>query len=313
VTFKDRPDIPTWHPSVKAFELLDRTGRHLAYFYFDPNPRVGKRTGAWNSDLISGGLLNGKVERPQVVNVTNFTPSTETAPSLLSLGEVTTLFHEMGHALHNMLSQAHYRSLFGTNVPWDFVELPSQLFENWALVPEVLDQYAHHYQTGERIPAALIEKAQKAANVGAAYSGVRQLFLASLDLGWYSQDIGDQTVEQFEDAVRTRFPILDGKGYSTSTSFSHIFAGGYSAGYYSYKWSEVLDADALEAFTENGMFDPHTAFLYQLHILEKGGSEAPDVLYRRFRGRDADPDAILRREGLAPAKPTEPTQLELPF
>lgn len=289
-----------WHADVTAYDVHnEKDGAFVGTFYADFFPRTGKKDGAWMTTYRDQGLFNGKVERPVIAIVCNFTKPTKDRPSLLTHDEVLTLFHEMGHAVHGLLSQVQYRSLAGTNVLWDFVELPSQAQENWVYEKETLDLFAAHYQTGERIPAGLIKKLNDSKNFMGGWAGLRQVNLATVDMAWHSTDpaaIND--VAAFEDSVTkdtSLFPRLAGP---TSTSFSHIFAGGYAAGYYSYKWAEVLDADTFELFEQKGLYDPESAEAYKNEILSRGGSEHPRVLYRRFRGRDADPDALFRREGL---------------
>ena len=249
------------------------------------------------------GLFAGKVHRPIIAIVCNFTESTPDHPSLLTFDEVLTLFREMGHAMHGMLSNVQYRSTAGTNVKWDFVELPSQLQENWAYQRETLDLISGHYQTGEKIPDDLVRKLNDSKNFMCAWAGLRQVNFGYLDMAWHSGDPSSITdVAAFEDKIcadTMLFPRLAGPH---SVAFSHLFGGGYSAGYYSYKWAEVLDADAFEAFQEKGLYDRKTADAYKTHVLAKGGSEPPRVLYARFRGRDADPDSLLRREGLLDQK-----------
>ncbi len=300
--FTKTDKYPLWHPDVQAFDLTsEKDGTFLGTLYADFYPRTGKKDGAWKTSYREQGLFNGKQEKPIVAIVCNFTKPTATKPSLLSHDEVLTLFHEMGHAIHALLSNVTYRSLSGTSVLWDFVELPSQVQENWCYEKETLDLFAAHYETGEKIPADLIEKVRSAMNFMVGWTGLRQVNLASLDMAWHSQDpSGITDVAAFEDAATadtTLFPRLSGP---TSCSFGHIFGGGYSAGYYSYKWAEVLDADTFELFKERGLYDRITADAYKNEILSRGGSEHPKILYNRFRGRDADPDALLRREGLLP-------------
>lgn len=292
---------PVWHPDVTAYDVFDKeTKRFMGVFYADFFPRKGKKAGAWKTAYRSQGLHDGEVKRPIVAIVCNFTKPTKDKPSLLTHDEVLTLFHEMGHATHALLSDVTYASHSGTSVLWDFVELPSQVQENWAYHKQTLDIFAAHYKTGEKIPEPLIAKVNAAKNFMGGWTGLRQVNLGLLDMAWHTADpelIGD--VAAFEDAATkdsTLFPRLAGP---TSTSFSHIFGGGYSAGYYSYKWAEVLDADTFEAFEQAGLYDHDTAMAYRREVLAKGGSEDPALLYRRFRGRDADPGALLRREGLA--------------
>ena len=298
--FETTDKYPAWHEDVKTYDVYSESDNSfIGTFYADFHPRTGKNQGAWKTSYRDQGLFRGKIERPIIAIVCNFTKPTKERPSLLTHGEVTTLYHEMGHAVHALLSNVTYRSHAGTSVLWDFVELPSQLQENWCYEKEILDSFAEHYETGEKIPAELIEKLRKAKNFMTGWAGLRQVGLGTLDMAWHTctaTDIND--VATFEDeatADTALFPRLAGPA---STSFGHIFAGGYSAGYYSYKWAEVLDADTYELFLEKGLYDQETAQSYKDNILSRGGSEKPDILYKRFRGRDADPDALLRREGL---------------
>lgn len=301
LSFKPNADYPVWHADVKAYDVTDLSDdSFVGTFYADFFPRTGKKSGAWMTSYRDQGLFNGKVERPVIAIVCNFTKPTKDRPSLLTFGEVSTLFHEMGHAVHGLLSRTTYRSVAGTNVLWDFVELPSQVQENWCYEKETLDTFAAHYETGEKIPAELVEKLNKAKNFMVGWAGLRQTGLGILDMAWHDADPSlIEDIAAFEDeatADTTLFPRLAGP---TSSSFSHIFAGGYSAGYYSYKWAEVLDADTFELFKEKGLYDRETADAYKNEVLSRGGSEHPRILYQRFRGRDADPKAVLRREGLA--------------
>ena len=300
LSFKEDGQYPTWHEDVTAYEVSNKnTGDFVGILYADFFPRIGKKDGAWKTSYRDQGLYNGSMERPIVAIVCNFTKPTSETPSLLSFGEVTTLFHEMGHAIHALLSDVTYSSHAGTSVLWDFVELPSQVQENWAYEKETLDLFAEHYETGEKIPAELIQKVNNAKNFMVGWGGLRQIGLGLMDMRWHTTDPEEiKDVAAFEDKVTkdtSLFPRLAGP---TSTSFSHIFAGGYAAGYYSYKWAEVLDADTFELFQEKGLYDQETAQSYMNEILTRGGSEKPEVLYKRFRGRDADPDSLLRREGL---------------
>jgi peptidyl-dipeptidase Dcp len=298
--FKPAGNLPTWHDDVTAYEVHDKeSGRFVGILYADFYPRSGKKPGAWKTSYRDQGLQGGKVKEPIIAIVCNFTKPTKDKPSLLDFGEVTTLFHEMGHAIHALLSNVTYPSLAGTSVLWDFVELPSQVQENWAYTKETLDLFAEHYETGEKIPADLIEKVNNAKNFMGGMGGLRQVSFALMDLRYHTTDPEEITdVAAFEDKATedTRlFPRLAGP---MSTAFSHIFAGGYAAGYYSYKWAEVLDADTFELFEEQGLYNTETAQKYKNEILTRGGSEHPEILYKRFRGRHADPDALLRREGL---------------
>ncbi len=298
--FVQSDKYPTWHKDVKVFDVFSqKNNQFVGTLYGDFHPRTGKNQGAWKTSYRDQGLFGGENLRPVIAIVCNFTKPTPDKPSLLTHGEVTTLFHEMGHAVHALLSDVTYRSLAGTSVLWDFVELPSQLQENWCYEKETLDSFAEHYQTGEKIPAELVEKLRSSMHFMVGWAGLRQVGLATLDMAWHTcnpEEVSD--VAEFEDKATkdtSLFPRLAGP---TSTSFGHIFAGGYSAGYYSYKWAEVLDADAFELFKEKGLYNQKTAQSYKDNILSRGGSEKPDILYKRFRGRDADPDALLRREGL---------------
>lgn len=296
--FKEAPDYPVWDEDVKAFEVYEGD-RFVGLFYADFFPRPGKKPGAWKTSYRDQGLYQGKVECPIIAIVCNFTKPTKETPSLLTFDEVSTLFHEMGHAVHALLSDVTYPSHSGTSVLWDFVELPSQVQENWCYTKETLDLFAEHYQSGEKIPAELVKKLNDAKNFMVAWQGLRQTSFGILDMTWHTANPDDITnVPAFEDEAMkgsTLFPRLSGP---MSTSFGHIFAGGYAAGYYSYKWAEVLDADTFEFFLETGLYNRDTANKYKAEILSRGGSEHPRILYKRFRGRDADPDALLRREGL---------------
>ncbi len=301
IVFKPISGVPTYHADVKTYEVIEESsGRHIGLFFGDFFPRKGKRSGAWMTSFREQGLQGGQIERPHTSIVCNFTKPTATKPSLLSINEVRTLFHEFGHALHGLLSDVTYVSLGGTNVYWDFVELPSQIMENWTLEKDALDLFAQHYETGEPIPAELTKKIQETARFQAGYASLRQLNFGLIDMAWHAADpgkIGD--LETFEKQVTKRTSILpQPEGATISTSFTHIFAGGYSAGYYSYKWAEVLDADAFEYFREEGLFDKEVARKFREFILSKGGTEHPMELYKKFRGREPDPEALLRRDGL---------------
>lgn len=301
--FTENTACPGWQPEVKAFDVHDLTSQEfLGTLYADFYPRTGKRGGAWKTAYRNQGLFRGRVERPVVAIVCNFTRPTADTPALLSTDEVKTLFHEMGHATHALLSRVTYSSLAGTSVLWDFVELPSQLQENWCYERETIDLFARHYKTGEKVPQDLHERRLKARTFMAGWAGLRQMALATLDMAWHAQDPAQiHDVAAFEDAATaglSPFPRLAGP---VSSSFSHIFAGGYSAGYYSYKWAEVLEADTFELFMQRGAYDRPTAEALKGEILSRGGSEHPAILYRRFRGRDADTRALLRKEGLVAA------------
>ena len=302
LTFVQRFDIPVYHKDVTTYEVKNAQGKFLAVFYADFFPRPSKRQGAWMTSYKNQKIENGKNNRPHVSIVCNFTKPTESKPSLLTFDEVTTLFHEFGHALHGMCANTQYGSLSGTSVYWDFVELPSQILENWCYEKECLDLFAKHYLTGETIPEDYIQKIIDSANFQSGLATIRQVGLATLDLSWHNGDpsaIND--IKAFEIEVTSKtdlWPTVPES--STSCSFSHIFPGGYSSGYYSYKWAEVIDADAFEAFKEKGIFNQEISNAFFKNILSAGGSEHPSKLYRRFRGRDADPKALLRRSGLIP-------------
>ena len=300
IRFVENKDIPKYHPDVNTYEVQDTNGKHIAVFYADFFPRAGKRNGAWMTSFRGQKIMDGKDFRPHVSIVCNFTKPTKTKPSLLTFNEVTTLFHEFGHALHGMLADGTYESLSGTSVFWDFVELPSQIFENWCYEKACLDLFAAHYETGERIPEELIRKIKDAANFHQGYQTLRQISFGLLDMAYHRQDPSTiPNLAAFEKATMAPTSLLpEVEGTLMSTSFSHIFQGGYAAGYYSYKWAEVLDADAFELFLEKGIFDKETANAFKTHILSAGGSAHPSLLYRRFRGRDPRPDALLKRAGL---------------
>jgi len=299
LVFTENKAYEVWHEDVKAFDVKDKKGRFIGTLFADFHPREGKKPGAWMTSYRSQGLSNGKVERPVTAIVCNFTKPTKDRPSLLTHNEVTTLFHEMGHAVHGLLSDVTYQSLSGTSVMWDFVELPSQVQENWAYTKETLDMISGHYETGEKLPQELIDKINTSKNYMIGWGGLRQICFGALDMKWHSVSPDQiKDVAEFEDEHTKDASLFPRMGGPFSSSFAHIFAGGYAAGYYSYKWAEVLDADTFEAFLENGLYDQKTAKSFCDHVLSQGGSEPPTTLYKRFRGRDADPDALLRREGL---------------
>lgn len=300
ISFEENTGIPKYHPEVTAYEVKDRDGQHLAVFYADFFPRPGKRNGAWMTSYRGQRKVGGKDHRPHISIVCNFTKPTKTKPSLLTFNEVKTLFHEFGHALHGILADGTYESLSGTSVYWDFVELPSQILENWCYEKECLDLFAKHYDTGESIPESFIEKIKQAANFQQGYQTVRQISFGLLDMAYHvtSPDgIGDLAAFESESMNQTHL-LPEVPGTLMSTSFSHIFQGGYAAGYYSYKWAEVLDADAFALFEEKGVFNSEVADSFQRNILSAGGSEHPSILYRRFRGRDPKPEALFKRAGL---------------
>jgi oligopeptidase A len=300
IRFKEVFDIDKYHEDVQTFEVLDFENNLVSIFYADFFPRKGKRNGAWMTSFKPQFIENGTNERPHVSIVCNFTKPTETKPSLLTFNEVTTLFHEFGHALHGMLANTTYPSLSGTSVYWDFVELPSQVMENWCYEPEALALFAKHYETGEIIPQDYIKKIKDSAAFQEGIATMRQLSFGLLDMAYHSQDpSGISDVKAFEaKAFEPTALYPDVAENCMSTSFSHIFQGGYSSGYYSYKWAEVLDADAFEYFQEKGIFNAEVAKKFKDNVLSKGGTEQPMELYKRFRGQEPKPDALLRRAGL---------------
>ncbi|MCM2278358.1 MAG: M3 family metallopeptidase [Oligoflexia bacterium] len=300
LSFRKRTDLPAYHPDVEIHEVTDDKGSYVGLFYADFFPRESKRSGAWMTTFREQGYFEGAVGRPLVSIVCNLTKPTPSRPSLLTLDEVRTVFHEFGHSLHALLSRCRYRSLAGTNVYWDFVELPSQIMENWVKEQEGLDLFARHYESGEKIPHDLVRRIQAASRFQAGWFSLRQLSFGKLDMAWHASDpsdIGD--IEEFErQAIESCMLFPHVPGSVISCGFSHIFAGGYSAGYYSYKWAEVLEADAFEFFREKGLFSHEVAERFKENILSRGGTEHPMELYKRFRGREPDPDALLRRDGL---------------
>ncbi len=299
--FSERNDFPTYHPDVKTFEVKDASGSHLGVLFLDYFPRPSKRAGAWMNSFRKESRAGGRKVTPLICNVCNFSKPTADTPSLLNLEEVQTLFHEFGHALHGLLSECVYDSLSGTSVPRDFVELPSQIMENWATHPAVLRTYARHYRTGEVIPDSLIEKIQASRRFNQGFATVEYLAAAYLDMDWHTLQAPESRAGvDFDADAMGRIGLIPAIVVRyRSPYFSHIFAGGYSAGYYSYIWSEVLDADAFRAFEENGLFDRATADSFRRNILAKGGSEDPGELYRRFRGADPSIEALLARKGFA--------------
>ena len=300
ITFEERNDVPVYHQDVKVYEVRDADGSHLSLFYADFFPRASKRGGAWMTDFRGQSVRDGVEYRPFVTIVCNFTKPTADAPALITHDELTTFLHEFGHALHGMLAKGRYPSLTGTSVSRDFVELPSQIMENWAFEPEYLNSFAKHYQTGEPIPAELIEKIVAAKNYLAAYGQVRQLHFGYLDMAWHSlKEVPAVGTVEFEQSVLAPWGVLPAaEGAAFSSSFSHIFSGGYSAGYYSYKWAEVLEADAFSLFKEQGIFNTEVADSFRKNILEMGGAEDEAVIYRNFRGHDPQPEALMKKLGL---------------
>ena len=300
--FQPRTDLQVYHPDVRVFEVRASSGRFMALLYLDFFPRESKRGGAWMTSFRELSCRNGVECRPLVSIVTNFTKPTADKPSLLTFGEVTTLLHEFGHALHGMLAEGRYKSLTGTSVVRDFVELPSQLMENWAFEPAWLGTFARHWQTGELIPGELIDRIVAARNYLAGYAQVRQLQFGLVDMAWHTVTaVPEGDVVAFEqERLQTTATLPSVPGFAFSPSFNHIFSGGYAAGYYSYKWAEVLEADTFEWFREKGIFSREAAETFRRELLSKGGSVDADVLYRNFRGRDPEPDALLEKLGLLP-------------
>ncbi len=298
--FIENKEIDVYHEEVTAYEVKDEAGDHVAVFYADFFPRAGKRAGAWMTSYAGQYKDEQGDHRPLVSIVCNSTKPTATTPSLLTFNEVTTLFHEFGHALHGMLANGTYESLTGTSVYWDFVELPSQILENWCYEKECLDLFAKHYETGESIPEDYIEKIKASSNFMEGYQTLRQLSFGMLDMAWHGQDHKSiDSVPEFEQEIMSKTNVLPSiPGTNMSCSFSHIFQGGYSSGYYSYKWAEVLDADAFAYFKANGIFNREIADSFKENILSAGGSEHPMTLYKRFRGQEPDVKPLLERAGL---------------
>jgi oligopeptidase A len=298
--FEEVSDIDKYHEEVKTYRVYDLEKNFISIFYVDFHPREGKRGGAWMTSFKSQWKKDGENVRPHISNVCNFTPSTATKPSLLTFNEVTTLFHEFGHGLHGMLANTTYPSLSGTSVYWDFVELPSQVMENWCYEKEALELFAKHYETGEVIPMELVRKIKESATFQEGMQTLRQLSFGLLDMSWHGTnpttitDVKAYETKGFSDT--NLYP--DTPETCMSTAFAHIFQGGYSSGYYSYKWAEVLDADAFAYFKEKGIFNKEVASKFKEHVLSKGGTENPMVLYKRFRGAEPKVEALLERAGL---------------
>ena len=302
--FEEVKDIDTYHEDVKTYRVYDTNKNLVSLFYADFHPRPGKRGGAWMTSFKSQYKKDGKNVRPHISNVCNFTPSTKSKPSLLTFNEVTTLFHEFGHGLHGMLANTTYPSLSGTSVYWDFVELPSQVMENWCYEQEALELFATHYETGEVIPMDLVRKIKESATFQEGMQTLRQLSFGLLDMSWHGIDPTSITnVKKHEEAAFKETNLYpDTPQTCMSVSFSHIFQGGYSSGYYSYKWAEVLDADAFAYFKEKGIFNKEVATKFKENVLSKGGTENPMVLYKRFRGAEPKVEALLQRAGLLVTK-----------
>lgn len=301
ITFKENKDIPVYHPDVKAYEVYDKDGSFLAVLYTDFHPRAGKKSGAWMTSYKEQWMEdNGNDSRPHVSVTMNFTKPTPDKPALLTFSEVTTFLHEFGHALHGMFARTHFKSMSGTNVYWDFVELPSQIMENFATEKEFLNTFARHYQTHEPLPEELIQRIIDAANFNVAYACLRQVSFGLLDMAWYTRrTLFEGDVQTYEREAWQRAQILPQvEDTCMSVQFGHIMSGGYAAGYYSYKWAEVLDADAFSVFKDKGIFNTEVAQSFRDNILSKGGTEHPMVLYKRFRGQEPTIDALLKRNGI---------------
>ena len=302
ITFKENKDIPVYHPDVDAYEVFDKDGSFLAVLYTDFYPREGKQGGAWMTSYKEQWIdrKTGENSRPHISLVMNFTKPTKEKPALLTHGEVNTFLHEFGHSLHGMFANTTYRTLSGTSVFWDFVELPSQFMENYAVEKDFLHTFAYHYKTGELLPDELVQSIIDSQNFNIAYACLRQVSFGLLDMAWYTrQEAFDGDVISYERKAWEPAQVLPQvEGTCMSVQFSHIFAGGYAAGYYSYKWAEVLDADAFALFKQNGIFDSSTATSFRENILSKGGTEHPMTLYKRFRGQEPTIDALLIRNGI---------------
>ncbi|MCE2615665.1 M3 family metallopeptidase [Phocaeicola oris] len=300
ITFKENKDIPVFNKDVTAYEVYDKDGQYLAVLYVDFFPRKGKHAGAWETGYKEQWIENGINSRPHASLTMNFTKPTADKPALLTFGEVETFLHEFGHSLHSMFANTTYASLSGTNVYWDFVELPSQFMENFAYEKEFLNTFARHYKTGEPIPDELIQKIKNTANYNIAYACIRQLSFGFLDMAWYTHTTPfTENIMEYEKSIGDKTRLLPKvEGTCMTVQFSHIMAGGYAAGYYSYKWAEVLDADAFSLFKEKGIFNQEVATSFRENILSKGGTEPPMVLYKRFRGQAASINALLRRNGI---------------
>ena len=298
--FQPIEGLDVYHPEVETFEVLDADGSHLALFYTDYFPRATKRAGAWMNNIVDASNIDGENQRPMIVNVGNFTRPTGDTPSLLTIDETRTLFHELGHALHGFLTQTKYPSVSGTSVARDFVELPSQIMEHWAIEPEVMKMYALHYETGEPITDELIAKMQATSSFNSGFETVELVGAALLDMEYHMlTDYTDFEANAFEKSVADKIGLIPQIAFRyRGPYFNHIFTGGYAVGYYSYLWAEVLDADGFEAFKEKGIFDEATGRSFRTNILEMGGSEEPMTLYKRFRGAEPNPEALLRNRGL---------------
>ncbi len=309
IEFIADPSATSWAPEVRAYRVMDKkNGAFIGFFYFDPFTRDGKQPGAWMNSLISAGEWAGEARRPHILNVMNFAPPAKGSPALISLGEARTIFHELGHGLHGLFSQTRYRVTASPQIAWDVVELPSQLFESWLKDPATLRSFAKHHETGEPLPFPLIEKIKRAENFRIATSNLGSMRMAAVDMAWYFGDgVKVKTpndILDFEKATTAPYAVYPPSGALISPTFGHIFSGGYSAGYYSYKWADVLVADAWELFEQTGIYNRKTATRFRDQFLSRGSAEEASVLYENFRGRPADSKAVLRREGLIPPQVT---------
>ncbi|MCP4177478.1 MAG: M3 family metallopeptidase [bacterium] len=299
VSFEEIHNVPVYHKDVKTYKVFDKERGLIGLIYFDLFPRETKEDLAWSDPFRPHSLIEGEKNIPLVLLACNFPPVTKDSPSLLNLDEANTLFHEMGHALHDLFSEVKYASIGGQEVLYDFVELPSQILENWLLEEETLQLFARHYETGEMLPQEYIEKIKKSRNYNTGMNNLRQIKFGLLDLNWYLTNPDEiKDVEEFENSIVESFQLFPKRPGNMSTNFGHIFGGGYESGYYSYKWAEILDADAFELFLEKGIFHKETARSFKENILSKGNSEHPMELYKRFRGREPRPEAFFKREGL---------------
>ena len=301
ITFHENKEIPVYHPDVNAYEVHDKDGSYLGVIYTDFYPRNGKRSGAWMTSFKEQWIEdNGTNSRPHVSVTMNFTKPTADKPALLTFSEVNTFLHEFGHSLHGLFANTRFQSMSGTSVYWDFVELPSQIMENFAVEKDFLNTFAYHYQTNEAIPEPLIQRIIESRNFNEAYACIRQLSFGLLDMAWYTRNTNfEGDVKTFEKEAWAPTQLLPQLNETCmSVQFGHIMSGGYSAGYYSYKWAEVLDADAFSLFKEKGIFNQEVAQSFRNHILSKGGTEHPAKLYRRFRGQEPSIEALLKRTGI---------------
>jgi len=299
IKFKELNNVDTWHEEVKCYEVTNNDQSLVGLIYIDLHPRPTKRSGAWMNSIKDNGMYKGEIRRPHVQFTANLTRPTKNKPALLTFGEVETVFHEFGHCLHGLLSDCKYSTIGNTNVKWDFVELPSQIMENWVSEKEALNLFAQHFETDETIPENLIKKIKDSKNFGIATMYLRQLIFGYIDMAWHTKLEPVEDVEKFESEILEKTRLLDKvDNIAISSHFGHIFGGGYAAGYYSYKWAEVLEADAFESFKENGIFDKETALSFRNNILSKGNLKNPMELYKDFKGREPKVDALLKRDGL---------------